>query len=80
MDPSKLKITPAPKAGRCKRCFTEDNVVFNGNAGYDVVCFNCGARTAFYLSESQAIAAWNSGVLLNRAQKRRLLFGGDHGE
>ena len=80
MDPSKLKITTAPEAGRCKRCFSEDNVVFNDKAGYYVDCFNCGTRTAYYLSEGQAIAAWNSGALLNRAQKRRLLFGGDHGE
>ena len=80
MDPSKLKITPAPEAGRCKRCFSEDNVVFNDKAGYYVDCFNCGARTAYYISERQAIAAWNSGALLNRAQKRRLLFGRDHGE
>jgi len=79
MEPSKLKITPATKAGRCKRCLYEDNVVFNNKAGYYVVCFNCDARTAFYLSESQAIAAWNSGALLNRAQKRRLLFGSRHG-
>lgn len=62
---------PAPEAGRCKRCISEDSVVLSGIAGYYVVCFNCGARTAFYLSEGQAIAAWNSGALLNRAQKRR---------
>lgn len=77
MDTSKQPIVPINGAGTCKRCGSENCIPFTviGEDKHYIACYSCGAQTGFYPNEEQAVLAWNSGALLNRAQKRRLSRG-----
>ena len=77
MDTSKQPIMPINGAGTCKRCGSENCISFTtlGENLHYIACYSCGAQTGFYSTEAKAVQAWNEGILLNRAQKRRLRHG-----
>ena len=66
-------ITPqltADDCKPCKKCGSEIISIFNYGLEHAVMCYECQARTARYGTISDAVKAWNSGITLNRKQRR----------
>jgi len=69
----RLLITPqltADDCKPCKKCGSEMVSTVNHGLEHAVMCYECQARTARYGTISDAVKAWNSGITLNRKQRR----------
>ncbi len=55
----------------CRKCQSDSVAMLEYRGTYEVRCYNCNAVTRTHSTAASAVDAWNKGITLNRAERRK---------